>query len=45
VVWFSKGAFEEGNEERCGARCRNYGKESVCEGRARDAGADDEDVV
>jgi hypothetical protein len=41
----SDGASEEGNVERCAARCRSYGRESACEGRACDACVDDDDVV
>jgi len=42
AVWLGEGAFEEGYAEGCGTGC---GGESVCEGGACDACADDDDVV
>jgi len=44
AVWLCEGAFEEGNAERSCATYRSGG-ESVCEGGASDACADDDDVV
>ena len=46
-VGLGEGAFEEGNVEGCGARCKSCAGESMCEGRACDACqcADYDDIV